>query len=65
MSVKEILKREIEHLPEEILMEIYDFIKFLEFKSEKEMLAKVSQNISESSFRKIWENEEDAIYDSL
>jgi len=42
MSVKEMLKREIDSLPEEILKEIYDFVKFLEFKSEKEMLAKVS-----------------------
>jgi mRNA-degrading endonuclease RelE of RelBE toxin-antitoxin system len=65
MSVKEMLKREIDSLPEEILKEIYDFVKFLEFKSEKEMLAKVSQRLSESSFQKIWDNEEDAVYDSL
>ncbi len=52
-------------LPEEILKEIYDFVKFMEFKGEKEMLTKVSQNLSSSSFQRTWDNEEDAIYDSL
>lgn len=65
MSVKEMLKREIDSLPEEILKEIYDFVKFMEFKGEKEMLTKVSQNLSSSSFQRTWDNEEDAIYDSL
>ncbi len=56
MSVKEMLKREIDSLPEEILKEIYDFVKFLEFKNEKEVLAKGSQKLSESSFQRIRDN---------
>ncbi len=65
MSVKEMLKREIDSLPEELLKEIYDFVKFLEFKTEKEMLAVASQRLSESSFQRVWDNEEDAVYDAL
>ncbi len=57
MSVKETLKREIDSLPEEMLKEIYDFVKFLEFKIEKEMLSKASQRLSGSSFQRIWGNE--------
>jgi hypothetical protein len=59
------LKQEIDKLPESILAEVFDFIQFLEFKKEKSMLAKASQELSGASFQKIWDNAEDAVYDSL
>jgi hypothetical protein len=65
MSVKEMIKQEIDNLPESILSEVLDFIKFLEVKREKSFLAKTSQDLSTGSFKKIWDNEEDAVYDSL
>jgi hypothetical protein len=34
MSIKEIIKGEIETLPESILTEVYDFIQFLEAKKQ-------------------------------
>lgn len=65
MSVKEIIKKEIDNLPENLLTEVFDFIQFLESKRERNLLAKDSQELSTASFQKIWDNEEDAIYDKL
>jgi hypothetical protein len=65
MSVKEMIKNEIDKLPENLLNEVFDFIQFLESKREKAVLIKAYQELSISSFKKIWDNEEDAIYDSL
>ena len=66
MSVKEIIKKEIDKLPENLLAEVFDFIQFLESKKrEGTLFAKASQELSTASFQKIWDNEEDAIYDKL
>jgi hypothetical protein len=65
MSVKEIIKHEIDKLPENLLQEVFDFIQFLENKRERILLAKVSQELSKTSFEKTWNNTEDAVYDSL
>jgi len=65
MSVKDLIKNEIEKLPENLLEEVFDFIRFLEIKREKILLTKASQKLSMTSFEKVWDNEEDAIYDSL
>lgn len=65
MTVKEMIKTEIETLPENLLTEVLDFIQFLEMKREKNLLAKASQKLSTASFEKIWDNKEDAVYDSL
>jgi len=65
MLVKDLIKSEIEKLPESFLLEIYDFIQFLEIKEEKERLIRASHELSRKSFEKVWDNEEDAVYDSL
>lgn len=65
MTVKEMIKKEIDKLPENLLSEVFDFIQFLESKREKSILIKASQDLSASVFQKIWGNEEDAIYDNL
>lgn len=65
MTVKEMIKTEIEKLPENLLAEVFDFIQFLEIKREKNLIAKASQKLSTASFEKIWDNKEDAVYDSL
>ena len=46
-------------------MEVYDFIQFLESKKDRSLLAKASQELSTASFKKIWNNEEDVVYDNL
>lgn len=65
MTVKDLIKSEIEKLPESLLEEIFDFIQFLEKKRDKALLVKASQEISGTAFAKVWDNEEDAVYDSL
>jgi hypothetical protein len=65
MSVKDMIKDEIEKLPDNLLSEVLDFIKFVEAKKERTLLAKASQKLSMPSFEKIWDNDEDSIYDSL
>ena len=65
MSVKEMIKHEIEKLPENLLQEVLDFIQFLEIKREKILFVKASQEMSRTSFERVWDNEDDAVYDSL
>jgi hypothetical protein len=65
MSVKDLIKNEIEKLPESFLLEVYDFIRFLEIKEEKGRLIRASQKLSRKSFEKVWDNEDDAVYDRL
>jgi hypothetical protein len=65
MLVKELIKKEIDKLPEDILAEVFDFIQFLESKGEKNFLVRSSQELSTKSFKRVWDNEEDAIYDTL
>jgi len=65
MSVKDMIKKEIDKLPENLLAEVLDFIQFLESKKERTILVRALQELSTVSFEKIWDNEEDAVYDSL
>jgi hypothetical protein len=65
MLVKELIKKEIDKLPEDILAEVFDFIQFLESKGEKNLLVRSCQELSTKSFKRVWDNEEDAIYDTL
>jgi hypothetical protein len=65
MSVKELTKNEVDRLPEDVLVEVYDFIQFIEVRKERNLLAMASQELSAPSFQKIWDNEEDAAYDNL
>lgn len=65
MLDKELIKREIDKLPEDALGEVFNFIQFLETKGEKDLLVKSSQELSASSFQRIWDNEEDAVYDTV
>ena len=65
MTVKDMIKIEVDKLPENLAAEVYDFVMFLEGRREKAILTQSAQTLSTSSFQKIWDNEEDAAYDSL
>jgi len=65
VTVKDLVKIEIDKLPENLLVEVFDFIRFIETRAEKDMLAKASQDLSSKSFEKVWDNDEDAVYDGL
>ncbi len=63
MSGRDLIINEIDRVPEELLPEILDFIKFLEVKEENTIRS--SQVLSERIFENIWDNAEDAAYDAL
>jgi hypothetical protein len=65
MLDKELIKKEIDKLPEDILAELLDFIQFLESKRERNLLVRSSQEASTASLQRIWDNEEDAAYDTI
>ena len=59
------IKKEIDKLPENMLIEVYDLVRFLETKKDKELITKTSQEMPETLFEKIRYNEEDSAYDKL
>jgi len=65
MLDKELIKREIDKLSEDVLGEVLDFIQFLETKREGDLLSRSSRALSANSFQRIWDNEEDAVYDTV
>jgi hypothetical protein len=65
MLDKELIKKEIDKLPEDVLAEVFDFIQFLEGKRERDLFVRSSQELSTTSFQRIWDNDEDAAYDTI
>lgn len=65
MSVKEMLYKEIDKLPDSLAPDLMDYIKFLENKIEKSELTKQVRTLSDTSFSKIWNNDEDSVYDTI
>lgn len=65
MSNKDLIINEIDKLPDNLLPEVLDFIKFLELKKQNGLLVKSSGKLSENIFNKIWDNEEDSAYDGI
>ena len=65
MTLKNQVISELDKLPDGLLSEVYDFIKYLEIKNGNTMLSKVSQSSSQPSFDTVWDNEEDAVYDDM
>ncbi len=64
MSTKELLIKEIEHIPEPVLKEVLDFVRFLRTKTVSE--ATECYLASESSFAKDWLSpEEDEAWKDL
>lgn len=55
----------IRRLPAEKIAVVEDFVEFLQHRDEMENLVKAAGKISEQSFQQVWDNSEDAEYDSL
>jgi len=55
----------LEHLSPNRLAEVADFIDFLQQRDQDKQLKQDYSQASEASFNKVWDNEEDAIYDTL
>ncbi|MBA3442580.1 MAG: DUF2281 domain-containing protein [Pyrinomonadaceae bacterium] len=58
------LVEKLKQLPPERVAEVEDFIDFLTQRDERR-LTQAAMQMSEHSFRRVWDNEEDAVYDEL
>jgi len=52
-------------LPRETLAEVENFVDFLRQRDDDRRLTQAAARLSEASFQKIWDNDEDAVYDDL
>lgn len=55
----------LEHLSSDRLAEVEDFIDFLQQKDQDKRLRQDFTQASEDAFNKVWDNDDDAIYDKL
>lgn len=60
----ETLIEKIRHLPPQRQAEVENFVDFLTQKDEQK-LRQSAMKMSEKSFEKVWDNDEDAVYDKL
>lgn len=55
----------LESLPPERIAEVEDFIDFLHQRDRDDQLTRAAMKTAEPSLRKVWDNPDDAVYDSL
>lgn len=55
----------LETLPPERIAEVEDFIDFLKIRDQDRQLTHTSMKAAEPSLKKVWDNPEDSVYDSL
>jgi hypothetical protein len=64
MPAENILFEKIKVLPPQKIAEVVDFVDFL-MQREDQKLVQSAMKLSQDSFNKVWDNDEDAIYDEL
>lgn len=70
-TARKITKRETEliekirSLTPERIAEVEDFIEFLRLRSEERELIRTASRLSEASLKRVWDNQEDSVYDQL
>ncbi|MFA7593662.1 MAG: hypothetical protein WCY26_07975 [Thiohalobacteraceae bacterium] len=55
----------LEALPPERIAEVEDFIDFIKQRDRERHLVQAATNVSEPAFAKVWDNPDDAVYDTL
>lgn len=65
MLEKELLYKKIKRLPDKFIPDVFSYILFLESRDESNSFTKSAQAVSEKSFAKVWDNDEDAVYDKF
>ncbi len=61
----ELMLEKLEHLSPKRLAEVADFIDFLQQRDQDKHLRQNYAQASEVAFNKVWDNNDDAIYDTL
>lgn len=59
------IQEKLGHLPPDRLAEVDDFIDFLKQRDQGKHLRQDYAQASEDAFNKVWDNDDDAIYDNL
>jgi hypothetical protein len=59
------LLEKIRTLPPEKIAAVADFVDFLRERQSDRALTQAAMRVSEDSFRRVWDNAEDAVYDDL
>lgn len=62
---KETIINKLDTLPPSQQKEVEDFIDFLCYKNQQRSLTQEAMKLSEPAFKRVWDNEEDSIYDQL
>jgi hypothetical protein len=67
MQVKDeqALLAKIRSLPPERIAEVEDFVDFLRHREDERNLTRAAAQLSEAAFRRVWDNPDDAEYDTL
>lgn len=69
MNVNQILEKrlleKVKHLSFKQMQQVEEFIDSLKSENADQALILASTQLSESSFNKVWDNPEDAVYDEL
>ena len=55
----------LDQLPPERVAEVEDFVDFLRHKEQDWRLTQAATQTAEPSFKKVWDNPDDAVYDAL
>lgn len=64
MSDQNLIEK-IQSLPPERVAEVEDFVDFLKLRDADRRLTGAAAKLSEEAFRRVWDNPDDADYDSL
>lgn len=55
----------LDKLSPERVAEVEDFVDFLQHKDQDQRLAQAATQIAEPSFKKVWDNPDDEVYDTF
>ncbi len=64
-AAEKVLIEKIKQLPPQRMAEVEDFVDFLHSREGDQRLTRAAAKASESSFAKVWDNDEDAAYDRM
>lgn len=59
------LLAKLKDLPPRRLAEVEDFVDFLRTREDGRALIRAARNVAAPAFARIWDNDEDAVYDGL
>ena len=62
---EQVLFDKIKQLPPQRVAEVEDFVDFLRARDGEQRVSRAATKISEASFARVWDNDEDAVYDGM